>query len=306
MCRTDSTKTTHLTIFAVIIFIVWAFICNAAPVPQQKSRYNHASTTASGINPNLIMGNPSNATSNRSNKNNYLIVNPYFTLSYNSSKGTPNWVSWQLKASNIGSAPRVPFYPDTHLPSGFQTIVPNDYTGSGFDRGHMCPHQDRSANSKMSTSTFVMTNIIPQSPPLNQKTWMYLEDYCRDLAQQGNVLYIISGPYGIGGRGNNGLRKTIGIKNTVTVPLKCWKVIMVLPANSGGSPKNATKSTRLIAVMMPNIKSLSGNWARYRTSVATVEQMTGYKFFNKVPQSIIGPLKKKVDTMPIKQYKSGH
>ena len=39
-----------------------------------------------------------------------------------------------------------------------------DYTGSGFDRGHMCPHSDRAANEEMSFATFVMSNIIPQAP----------------------------------------------------------------------------------------------------------------------------------------------
>ena len=41
------------------------------------------------------MGNPSNATE-ECNADNYLMAKPYFALSYNNSKGTPNWVSWHL------------------------------------------------------------------------------------------------------------------------------------------------------------------------------------------------------------------
>ena len=113
------------------------------------------------------------------------MVKKYFALSYNNSKGTPNWVSWRLTADDIGSAPRVAFYPDEDLPTGFVRITPKDYTGSGFDRGHMCNHSDRSATPDSSHATFVMSNMVPQSPYVNQKAWDQLEAYCRQLAQQG-------------------------------------------------------------------------------------------------------------------------
>lgn len=253
----------------------------------------------SAHNLNLVMGNPSNATTSTSNKDNYLISNKYFALSYNNSKGMPNWVSWRLAQSDIGNAARVPFYPDPHLPRGFQVVTPGDYTGSGFDRGHMCPHGDRSANDTMSKSTFVMTNIIPQSPPLNEQTWAQMESYCRDLVQQGNVLYIIDGPYGKGGAGKNGFMETIGTTNTITVPSKCWKVIMVLNNGSSDDPRKVTSNIRLIAVVMPNNMKVSPSWAGYRTSVAHVEKLTGYKFFDKVPAAVIDPLKQQVDKVHI-------
>lgn len=256
-------------------------------------------STAPDRNLSLAMGNPSNATTNPSNKDNYLKAYKYFALSYNSSKGTPNWVSWRLTKDDIGNAARVPFYPDTHLPRGFQVVTPGDYTGSGFDRGHMCPHGDRSANDIMSKSTFVMTNIIPQSPPLNQQTWAELESYCRDLANQGKVLYIIDGPYGKGGTGKNGPAETIGIMNTITVPSRCWKVIMVLDSGSGDDVSRVNSNTRLIAVVMPNTMKVRRGWAGYRTSVANVEKLTGYKFFDKVPAEIINPLKNMVDKVHI-------
>jgi endonuclease G len=248
---------------------------------------------------NLAMGNPSNATRSSSNPDNYLIANDYFALSYNNSKGAPNWVSWRLAESDIGDAGRVPFYPDPDLPSGFQVVRPADYTGSGFDRGHRCPHGDRSADDTMSKSTFVLTNIVPQSPPLNEQTWEELESYCRDLAEQGKVLYIVDGPYGKGGTGRNGFLETIGTTNTITVPSKCWMVIMVVYGGPGDDLSRVTRDTRLIAVIMPNNMKVRQNWAGYRTSVARVEKLTGYKFFDKVPADIIGPLKKRVDKVAV-------
>lgn len=247
---------------------------------------------------NLKMGNPSKATADSKNKNNYLMVKPYFTLSYNNKKGTPNWVSWRLVKSDIGTAKRVEFYPDESLPQGFKRVTPTDYSGSGFDRGHMCPHSDRSTSDTASKATFVMTNMIPQSPNVNQKAWDQLEQYCRGLANQGKILYIVDGPYGKGGTGTNGKKTVIG-KNTVTVPSKCWKVIMVLNANPHNGAEKIDKTTRLIAVIMPNKMSVGEDWASHRFAVADVEKLTGYSFFTNAPAAVMTPLKKKKDRTPI-------
>lgn len=246
----------------------------------------------------LKMGNPSDATDSPRNKNNTLMTKRYFALAYNNAKATPNWVSWRLGESDLGNAPREPFYPDSDLPAGFTRVTPRDYTGGGFDRGHLCPHSDRAASPAMSRATFVMTNIIPQSPSLNQKAWNTLEEYCRELVErQGKTLYIIAGPQGRGGTGREGARQTIGHDHKVTVPAKCWKVIMVL--EGGGEIKNVTAKTRLIAVIMPNDMSVGNAWAGYRVSVRAVEELTGYTFFGKVPEAVIAPLKAKVDKVKI-------
>src|SRR5262249_50567714 len=67
----------------------------------------------------LTMGNPNGATDDPDHPDNYLMRKPYFALSYNNDKGTPNWVSWCLKEGDLGNAPRWPqFYPDDELPRG--------------------------------------------------------------------------------------------------------------------------------------------------------------------------------------------
>src|SRR5205823_5100390 len=66
----------------------------------------------------LILGNPSGATSDIANENNYLMVKPQYTISYNRSRGEPNWVAWRLDSSWIGSTPRQDDYrPDSALPT---------------------------------------------------------------------------------------------------------------------------------------------------------------------------------------------
>jgi endonuclease G len=99
----------------------------------------------------LTMGNPSGAVSDAAQPNNYLIVRPQYALAYSRDRGIPSWVSWHLQASDLGPAPRYggPFITDTSLPAGWYRVTHNDYTGSGYDRGHMTPSADRSASLRV-------------------------------------------------------------------------------------------------------------------------------------------------------------
>lgn len=245
--------------------------------------------------PHLRMGNPSRATDSPANKDNFLTKKPQFALSYCNDRGTPNWVSWMLCKKDLGVAPRKPFHPDTSLPRSFRRITPRDYTDSGFDRGHMCPHSDRADTVENSAATFVMTNIIPQAGEVNQNPWNDLEMYCRDLVSKHHKrLYIVCGPQGAGGTGKHGSRNTIA-DGRVTVPAKCWKVIIVVPEGEGDDIAKVNSGTRLIAVIMPNTDRIEHHWDRYRTSVRKVEELTGYTFFDGVPAEVIEPLKAKTD-----------
>jgi len=250
--------------------------------------------------PHLRMGNPSDAKADEGDKNNFLMKKEYFALSYNNEKGTPNWVSWRLTKADLGNAPRRPFQPDTELPNGFKRVTPADYTGSGFDRGHMCPHSDRNKTRASSEATFVMTNMVPQSPQNNQKAWNQLEIYLRDLVQsQRKACYVVSGPYGKGGVGRVGLKSTTPNRKVV-VPAKTWKVVLVLDEDVA-KPSQLTEDTniRLIGVVVPNDDRVGFDWARFRTPVKDIEELTGYKFFDKVPAGILDHLKEERDQVPI-------
>ena len=247
--------------------------------------------------PHLALGNPSGATDDPANTADFLMRKPYFALSYNAPKGTPNWVAWTLKRSDFGPAARAQFYPDPLLPKSFRRVTPKDYTGSGYDRGHMCPRSDRTDSDEASNATFAMTNIVPQAPHLNQRAWNDLEDYCRTLVRtKGLALHVVAGPHGRGGEGSNGPGETIA-GGRIAVPAKCWKVVLAVDGGDGTADDLArvTPQTRAIAVVMPNDQSVGHGWAKYRTSVAEVETLTGYRFFGRVPADILGPLKGKVD-----------
>jgi endonuclease G len=263
--------------------------------------------TYSGQSIHLALGNPSDARSDGKDKDNYLMVKEYFALSYNNAKGTPNWVSWHLSEADLGKAPRKQrFDPDTDLPDGFTRINHNDYTETGFDRGHMCPHGDRAADKTMSYATFIMTNIVPQSHQCNAGAWESLEAYERYLAKKGKDLFIVAGPIGKGGAGSKGQETTIA-HGKVTVPEKVFKVILVVDRTKDADPtKWVSTDARMIAVIMPNDTSVDENdWGRYRCSVDEVEKATGFKFFTNGPQEILASLRTKVDTAKVPKLPKG-
>ena len=76
-----------------------------------------------GVQYQMQLGNPSGATANTNNHNNFLILRTVQAIDYNDTLGEPNWTSWNLTASDIGSSGRSPaFYTDTNLPSGFTRV----------------------------------------------------------------------------------------------------------------------------------------------------------------------------------------
>jgi endonuclease G len=224
------------------------------------------------------LGNPTNATTDIANENNYLMVKPQYSLSYNRSKAIPNWVAWRLDTSWLGSAPRQDdFRPDPALPASWYQVTSQDYTGSGYDRGHMTPSADRTRSIPDNSATFLMTNILPQLPANNRGPWEDFESYCRTLARTGNELYIVSGGAGIAGTIAGG---------KIVVPQVTWKVVLVLP-DGDNDLQRVNKGTRTIAIIVPNQSPLDINapWRNFRVSVDAVEHLTGYNFFSNVPKN---------------------
>lgn len=240
-------------------------------------------------NEHFVVGNPSGATANKGKPDNYLIKKRQYALSYNNSRGTPNWVSWHLAKKWLGSTRRTnPFAPDTSLPAGFLAVRPNDYRGSGFDRGHLCPAADRSVSKEDMDATFLMTNMVPQAPDLNRRTWEKLESYCRDqVRDRGHDLYIVAGAAGRGGIGSDGARTTLrGAKGEIVVPSKCWKVVLIVSAGTADPRKVTATEARVFAVIVPNTQELTPDWRDYAVTVKEVEKLTGYIFFGGLPRDV--------------------
>lgn len=91
--------------------------------------------------------------------------------------------------------------------------TPDDYTNSGYDRGHLTPAAD-SGNQVQMSDTFLMTNMTPQEPTVNRNVWRLLEVKVRD----GGFKYVVTGAI------YKYPAKTIGKRN-VSVPVSYYKVV---------------------------------------------------------------------------------
>ncbi|MBL8955100.1 MAG: DNA/RNA non-specific endonuclease [Myxococcaceae bacterium] len=215
----------------------------------------------------------------------WLLTKPQFVVAYDTLHKVPRWVSWELRSVWLGDAPRTSgFRRDPQLPSSAVQASDSEYTNSGYDRGHMCPSADRTATSADNASTFVLTNVVPQTHSSNAGPWAALEDESRDLAALGKRLLVIAGPrFGAG-------HTTIG--NGVEVPLATWKVIVVLEPGTTG----VTQATRVIAVDVPNTYSVSGSWRSFRTSVDSIESATGLDLLSDLDPAVEAVVEGRLDT----------
>ena len=234
----------------------------------------------------LALGNPSNATGSTANADNYLMVNNAYALSYNNSRGAANWVAWRIAANDFGTAERQDnFRPDPNLPKTFTRITPTDYTGSGFDKGHLCPSADRSSSPEANSQTFYMTNMIPQTPDLNRNVWNDFETYSRDLVKKGKVdLYVVAGCYGEKGK----------LKKKIVIPTNCWKVVVAVPQGADFSVIN--ENTHVTAIDMPNTTfPAKTDWRKYRTTVRAIEQKTNLNLLSNLAPVLQETLENRVD-----------
>ncbi|HEY0156292.1 MAG TPA: DNA/RNA non-specific endonuclease, partial [Thermoanaerobaculia bacterium] len=256
--------------------------------------YSATFTVATGAAPayppsvHLTMGMPAPAETDLDSPNAYLMEKPEFALSYNRDRAIPNWVSWHLADEWIGSLVRNDtFRADPAVPAEWYRVTGADYQSSGFDRGHMVPNADRDpeTSSPINQATFLMTNIIPQTPDNNQGPWAAMEGYLRTLLPA-HELYIVAGGSGTGGTGSNGFTNAIS-SGRIAVPAVTWKVALVLPKASGDDVARVTAGARTIAVIMPNIQGIRNvDWTTYLTTVDEVEQLTGYDFFSEVADAV--------------------
>jgi endonuclease G len=268
----------------------------ASPSPSGSPTPTPSPTGSPSSDSHLTMGNPSGAVTDANEPFNYLMIKPQYALSYHRDRGIPNWVSWHLDSTWLGSAPRQnDFRPDTTLPAGWYQVLQTDYSGSGFDRGHHTPSADRTDTIPDNSATFLMTNMMPQAPDNNQGPWEQLESYCRTLVAAGNELYIVAGGTGTGGTGSNGGVTMTVANGHVTVPAQTWKVIIVIPVGNDDVTR-VNKNTRTIAVILPNTQGIrTVDWHTFRVSVDSVEALTGFDFFSNVAPMTQRIIERRVD-----------
>ncbi len=248
------------------------------------------------INLQMQLGNPTGAAADSTNHFHYLIQRPQYALDYSDTNRQPNWVSWDLTSSDVGSSGRTDAWAvETNVPPDFHPVPTSTFgtvNGQSYDRGHMCPSADRTDSVPDNEKTFIMSNIIPQASQNNQGMWATFENYSRSLLSSQELL-IISGP------SNFGTNRILS-GGHAAIASNVWKIVVCVPLGVGPALNRITNadpnSIRVIALNTPNDASVSGkSWTSFVTSTKQIQQETGYNFFSALPSNLAWVLRSKVD-----------
>lgn len=191
-----------------------------------------------------------------------------YVLSYNKETKLPNWVAWHLTAEHIdGNLPRDNnYYEDESVP--IPRATNDDYKGSEWTRGHMCPAGDNKWDSIAMRESNLLTNICPQHSSLNSGLWNAIERDCRKWALKYGDIFIVCGPIFY-----NVKHQTIGT-HEIVVPEAFFKVILCLT----GNPK-------AIGFVIKNNDGKKKK-DQYINTIDEVERITSMDFFSALPDSL--------------------
>ena len=149
-----------------------------------------------------------------------ILVYSGFVVNYNTEYLIPNWVAYELTADEVdGDVPRATGF-SMDLSYKDKQAMREDYSNTGWDKGHMAPSADMKWSKAAMTESFYLTNICPQNHELNGRDWHVLENRGRNWARQYGRVWVVCGPivkerrYG-----------TIG-EQGVVVPDKFFKAIL--------------------------------------------------------------------------------
>ena len=182
----------------------------------------------------------------------------YF-VAYDAAAKIPVYVSYTLTPANaLGCWPRTnAFVADQSVKGGAR---PDDYAGTGYDKGHAAPDGDLSWDQQVEYESFLMTNMYPQLGGLNRGIWKLLETSIRGWAVQTNNTYNIY----VGAIYNTTTDKKIG--NGVVVPTAFYKIVI-------------NQNTQQMAGWYFKHEGGQGNdLTKVRASIAQIQQKAGVTF----------------------------
>jgi endonuclease G len=220
------------------------------------------------------------------------LVKEYMRLSMDQAQNVPNFVSYMLSAADIQETPvdvdrdKSHFARDPEL--GEDSVSPADYTGTGFDRGHMKPAEDSPTQEAMDES-HLMSNIAPQYPDLNRQTWRTLEDAVNDLVRStGGKAHIVTGNVYLDAQGKpmppDAVEKMGAEERRIAVPTHNFKTVLLELPNGHLS---------MFAYLVPNVKDaptkkedITPFLENARTSVDRIEELLGQDLYAQLPESV--------------------
>ncbi|WP_245391728.1 DNA/RNA non-specific endonuclease [Salinicola aestuarinus] len=210
---------------------------------------------------------------------NRVLRNDGYMVGWSDLRAMPLWAAYRLTpAGDARSQPR---------PDGFDKdwrslwpITSGDYTGSGYDRGHLAPNYAMSVvhGRQAQLDSFLMTNITPQRPKLNRQLWQRLEEaVIDDFVPRFGVAWVITGPVF-----DDQWLHRVGFSQ---IPEAYYKVI-VIPG----------KTPRALAFLMPQEVNGREPLGRFLVSIDEIEARTGLDFFPLLSDDVERPLESRVQT----------
>ena len=177
-------------------------------------------------------------------------------------------MAWELTADEVSDAYdfQCSFSRDPIV--DFPKASREDYSYSGWDKGHMAPRADMKWSAQALEESYYFTNICPQNHTMNSGAWRKIEELTRRLARRHGAVYVVCGP--VVGTGRYG---TIG-KAGVQVPDAYFKALAV-------STPDGYKS---VGFLVENSHQ-DGSPRSYAVTVDSVESVIGRNLFPTLPEA---------------------
>ena len=190
-----------------------------------------------------------------------VLSNEGYFVGYSDIRENPLWACYRVFAvlNPVSHDRPSRFKVDTRTAA---QVSHDDYTHSGYDRGHMAPNAaiDYCYGQDGQLETFYMSNVCPQTPTLNRGIWKKLEDTVRDWANAFEEVWVFTGPVFDD--------EVETLASGVEIPDFFYKIIV---DEVNGSP-------RVISFIIPQEVPSGMELNSYLTSVDAVEEMTGFDF----------------------------
>jgi endonuclease G len=194
-----------------------------------------------------------------------IIYHTAYSLLYSEEHEQAIWIAYELTSEETNKKfdRSNKFIVDPAIKTGSATNA--DYTGSGYDRGHLAPAADMSWSNQTMQESFYYSNMSPQDQSFNRGIWKKLEELVRTWAVEDKSLYVVTGPIL-----SSGL-STIG-PNKVSIPKFYYKVLL----------DYSQPDFKAIGFIIPNQGS-KADLSSFAVSIDKVEQLTGLNFFPNLP-----------------------
>lgn len=169
-----------------------------------------------------------------------------FAVMYSGVSRTPLWSAEYLDRKRLQQAKEIDredsFHEESRLPKSMRAKL-SDYSGSGYDRGHLAPNGNM-ANRSQQYDSFSLANIAPQSPRNNRYIWRNIESATRYLSQQYGEVYTITGVAFTS-------KKTKQLADRVLVPSHFFKAVYIPASNQAGvyyAPNDESERIEVISL----------------------------------------------------------